>query len=84
MAEGVARIGGAASALLVALVAERGEVRVPMVGVVDPSGAWSEDPGAIRKILASVGGATDPQAGPGEWERWSIAIRPPTVCSSIR
>jgi hypothetical protein len=73
-AEGVARIKGASPALLVALVAERHGVRVPVVGVVDRSGGWSEDPAAIRKILASVKGATPPTDHQGEWDDWSTAI----------
>ncbi|MDP9144621.1 MAG: hypothetical protein M3N43_07970, partial [Actinomycetota bacterium] len=74
--EGVVGIGGAGPSLLVALVAERNGDRVPVVGVVDPAGGWSEDPAVIRRILGAVDDGTSPPSGPIEWERWSTAVGP--------
>lgn len=74
--EGVASIQGTASKLLAALVAERSGERVPVVGVVDPSGAWSEDPTEIRGILESVERSPGRACDRGELARWSKAIGP--------
>jgi hypothetical protein len=76
LTEGVARIDGTTPALLVALVAERDDVRVPAVGVVDPAGGWSEDPAAIRRILEAADGVVGSDLGAAELAPWSRAVGP--------
>jgi hypothetical protein len=73
-AEGIAQVRGTSPSLLVALLAMRRDLCVPVVGVIDRSGAWSEDPAAIGRILGSARGVEGTAIGPGDLSDWSAAV----------